>query len=72
MVRSRVVSNACPFMWCVRKAPRVPGRSCLLGSQLGTRRDDQVIGECCRDLPSSSEGVTGKPAHREYISVDYR
>ena len=33
---------------------------------------DQVIGECCRALPSSSEGVTGKPAHRAYISVDHR
>ena len=53
------------------KPPRVPGRSCLLGSQLGTGRDDQVIGECCHDLPTSSEGVTGKLAHHVYISVDY-
>ena len=44
--------------WCVYKAPRVPGRSYyLLGSQSGTRRDDQVIGECCHDLPRSSEGL---------------
>ena len=66
-----VLSNACPFMWCVCKAPRVPRRSCLLESQLGTRQADQVIGECCRDLPSSSEGVTGKPAHRAHTSVDH-
>ena len=62
----------CPFISCVYKAPRVPGRSCLvLGSQLGTRRGEQVIGSCCRDLPGSSEGVTGRPARRVYISADF-
>ena len=25
LVRSKVVSNTCPFMWCVYKAPRVLG-----------------------------------------------
>ena len=72
VARGTQSSDARPFMWRVLsyKAPRAPGRSCLLGSQLGTRRDDQVIGECCRDLRSSSEGVTGKPAHRAYNDIE--
>ena len=60
--------RACSFIWFGDKAPRVIGAHAY---SVTSRWDNHLIVECCRDLPSSSIGVTGKPAHCVYISTDF-
>ena len=63
MVRSRVVSNVRPFISCVYKAPRVPGRSCLLGIPVRYSAGEQVIDSYCQVHPKASLGLA---------TVDYK